>query len=689
MAETDPSQLVCSNCDYQGLYVDDDGHFYCTNCNSQAEDIFDQANADEDFLDKGNHGTALYSAAHKRNVHISSSFPDESQYDCDHIGPIEPADFGFTPKGIYYKDEDYYNTIRMRYVLGVQLMIQFQCEALVDKCGVTPLICGIAASIWMRFVAFTRVFDDDWADQTVLDSEVEEKRTQLGKHVPNEPRNMYNERMVLIWSKSLKKRIPLSHSLAISYLACHVAKEPILPTDIIKWAIEGKLPYFGVFSKIAESIKKIEKYSQHVSVVCPLKASSMFRPSELSLQKLESLAASIAHSVGLSLPPVNFYRIAYRYLKKLSLPVEKILPYACRIQEWSMPPDLWLSSRAEKLPSRVCVLSILIVAIRILYNLNGFGKWESTLSSTTSSSSMDDQATNFDKSNAKKGAAASEEPGTSAASVHKFESDSTELLCGLQKRYDELNDNFEYSKDLPTYLQYCKDVVFAGLEPLYKDPTLIEELWDFYEKNREDNDTGSRQKRSRDNDKSFTTPLKDGKKHKDEEITSSSSTDSKFQFHNNSVRVKLEPGADNSQASPQSCEVLATNDNKGQASSQNYEDIALKHLKIDMEEHLFSYIPPRVDIKRHDHLHYGRKKGDGSFAYIAHADYYILLRACAKVAQVDTRVMHISVLSLEKRLAWIEKWIDHSLMGKFCNNPATGDADLDDDESINLSNISL
>lgn len=43
----------------------------------------------------------------------------------------------------------------------------------------------------------------------------------------------------------------------------------------------------------------------------------------------------------------------------------------------------------------------------------------------------------------------------------------------------------EYSKDLPTYLQYCKDVVFAGVEPLYKDPTFIEELWDFYEKNRE------------------------------------------------------------------------------------------------------------------------------------------------------------------------------------------------------------
>ena len=42
----------------------------------------------------------------------------------------------------------------------------------------------------------------------------------------------------------------------------------------------------------------------------------------------------------------------------------------------------------------------------------------------------------------------------------------------------------EYSKDLPTYLQYCKDVVFAGLEPPFDDleeEKIINELWDFYQ----------------------------------------------------------------------------------------------------------------------------------------------------------------------------------------------------------------
>lgn len=42
----------------------------------------------------------------------------------------------------------------------------------------------------------------------------------------------------------------------------------------------------------------------------------------------------------------------------------------------------------------------------------------------------------------------------------------------------------EYSKDLPTYLKYCKDVVFAGLEPPHDDPEeaiMIEKFWKFYQ----------------------------------------------------------------------------------------------------------------------------------------------------------------------------------------------------------------
>ena len=51
----------------------------------------------------------------------------------------------------------------------------------------------------------------------------------------------------------------------------------------------------------------------------------------------------------------------------------------------------------------------------------------------------------------------------------------------------------------------------------------------------------------------------------------------------------------------------------------------------------------------------------GRLVCAGHADYYLLLRSFAKLAEVDIRVMHASVLKLERRLAWIEEKIGRSL----------------------------
>ena len=69
--------------------------------------------------------------------------------------------------------EDYYMQLRIRYVMGVQIMIELQCQVLVEKFQASPLICGVAGTIWLRFVATTRVFDDEWADKVIRDSEMQ------------------------------------------------------------------------------------------------------------------------------------------------------------------------------------------------------------------------------------------------------------------------------------------------------------------------------------------------------------------------------------------------------------------------------------------------------------------------------------------------------------------------------------
>uniref|UniRef100_A0A7N1A5Z6 Rrn7/TAF1B N-terminal cyclin domain-containing protein n=1 Tax=Kalanchoe fedtschenkoi TaxID=63787 RepID=A0A7N1A5Z6_KALFE len=291
-----------------------------------------------------------------------------------------PLDFGFT-MGYEADDEARYkctyNEVRMRYVMGIQLMLEMQCKALVESFGVTPLICGLASSIWLRFVAASQVFDDDWADNAISESEV--RNSGLPEDIEHPPRfyrefrNSHGERAIMIWYKSLRKMIPLSSSLAVSYLACHVARESVLSTDILKGTLEGKLPYLAAFTEI-------EKLFASHSNVFPLSANFMFRPSEVvPVQKLQAMAAQVADTIGLELPPVNFHAIASRYLKQMSLPVEKILHHADRVVDWSMPAELWLSVNESRLPSRIYVMAVLIVSIRIVYNIHGFGVWEKSL----------------------------------------------------------------------------------------------------------------------------------------------------------------------------------------------------------------------------------------------------------------------------------------------------------------------
>ncbi|KAE8732041.1 importin beta-2 subunit family protein [Hibiscus syriacus] len=182
----------------------------------------------------------------------------------------------------------------------------------------------------------------------------------------------------------------------------------------------------------------------------------MFRPAHAySAQQLESLAATIAQCIGLNLPPLNFYEIASRYLKELSIPVEEILPCACRIYEWAMPSELWLSANNSGLPTRVHVMSILIVAIRILYDLNGLGVWEKSLSSPNLPS-RSTEAMNKDPASSPRGGDNAKNSFGSPHSVddldtsstkntstdHESKFDATELLRNLETRYNDIYNTY-------------------------------------------------------------------------------------------------------------------------------------------------------------------------------------------------------------------------------------------------------
>ncbi|XP_075490335.1 TATA box-binding protein-associated factor RNA polymerase I subunit B [Primulina tabacum] len=604
-----------------GFMISDDGFFYCGYCNSQAEDIFDTGVDEEQII---NH----YSASHSRvrPAHVLAAEPI-SQVKCtpsqfwDHhpyvmeddmdneFDPTEPVNIGSCQNNFSY--DDYHSTIRSRYLTGLQVMIQLQCEALVEKFNASPLIVGLAGPIWLRFLASTRIMADEWADQVIHDSEGqtqgEAEEFQPSAKYRGDPVNILGKRVVMIWYRSLRSIIPISCSLAISFLVCHVAREAILPSDILKWTLEGKLPYFSAFCEIEKQIGSHSK-------ACPISVSRMFRPIQVvSSQKLESMAADIALKIGLELPSVNFHAIASRYCSQLSLPSGEILSLACRIYEWSMPTELYLSVNELRIPTRVCVMSVLIVAIRILFDINGYGMWESRLSnpSTASQDEINKEIESQSDYNMMDNAAEKSSPNNSKSHFTKFRipdsgSNGIELLQILESKYSELDDAYAYCHDLSSYLQYCKDVVFSGLRPSFEDleeEKLLEEFWDLYQ-----NDKGPEGLGTQDD------PLQ----------------------HDKSSGHANRPLTD------------------------SHRDARIRQLKLDMEEHKFCYVPPRVKVKRKDYVHYVRKRKE-VYIYAVHADYYILLRSCAKVAQVETRIMHQATLNFERRLKWLEKMIVYSV----------------------------
>ncbi|URD92580.1 RNA polymerase I-specific transcription initiation factor Rrn7 [Musa troglodytarum] len=696
-------RLFCDACGGVEFDSGDDGFYYCRLCGSQSQDVVDTGYAEEDVFGDAQGSGALYHI-HRHRAQKHSQDPAAPAISKDDVlrslskslaagsggavkkeqekalpygfedEPSEPRDFGAGP---CLDAETLARGIRLRYVQGLQVILQLQCEALVEKFGVSPLICGLAGTIWLRFVASSMVFDEGWGQKVIAESEAAVSQSRddnlvaevqrPAKHTKakyvTEPRNAVGRRAIYIWLRALRKTIPVYSSLAISVLACHIAREAILPTDIVKWASEAKLPYLTAFLVL-------DKYLGSSSNSCPLSSRLLFRPVRvIGSWQLEAVAGSIAQKIGLNLPSVNFYAIASRYLKDLSLPTEKILPQACRLYEWSIPADLWLSCNTSRLPTRVCVMAILIVTVRILYNIHGQGFWEMTLLDASDTPrcqtrnpdvfSLSPAGKLGDVAGGAKGCCFTTNSSTvkNMPSIKSSDFNTKELLDILQAAHDKISTAHDYSRDLRSYLKYSQDVVFAGMTTSYDEQTLIERFWEIYDKQEDDIQQ-----------EGLKDELLDSKGKRQREVPATSFFDfkrrerSKSSQHINRERSPDDYGVTTSRdgfasnsADPNEKDPLC---NSSLTPSRN---AAVERMKLSMEENGFYYLPPRVQKRTDGYLHYKRKRLDGKLICVAHADYYIVLRACAKIAQVDMRMMHLGSLKFERRLAWIEQRIDSSL----------------------------
>ncbi|OAE21128.1 hypothetical protein AXG93_3661s1540 [Marchantia polymorpha subsp. ruderalis] len=452
------------------------------------------------------------------------------------------------------------NSIRKSYVEGIQKILFLQCEALVKEFDVTPLICGIVGPIWLRYLASTRVFEEAWADEALEVAEDREskrkgsrrrvfkeneadpepevpeesmvlergvlrpkkprKRRQRRRKGGIEPRTTFGRKARFVWLSALKERIPLSITLAFCYLACYIARESVFPTDIRLWALKGKLPFLAAYLEVSKPSANHIPNTVGGLQTFPIEPKTMFKPGNVvGARAVELLAGHIAERIGLQLSPVNYHALSARLLHAMKLPVEKLSVYTHRIYEWYCPAGLWLTSKESALPTRVYVMAMIIIVLKVLYKLDG--RIENPISDSEAApnamngetffnnrdsqgagnDSPDDKEVDSDggyyseadvTSQRKKKNGMDEKDINSVADLASGKANELEEVWDVKKLImcmkkmkpfrNKINEMGDPERKLASYLNYCREVIYPGPASDADEEAMRDHFWKVYEK---------------------------------------------------------------------------------------------------------------------------------------------------------------------------------------------------------------
>lgn len=215
---------MCGVCGSMDMRSGDDGFSYCNQCGSQSQFFLDEAFDDDIGLfnarfrreKKVTRNAALNSQQQTQTDDVLASqqasliatqedftfLQQASQFGSQFGSQLELSQFGpfsqvqqtpgvgvsqahmkedpgdeFGEPGASDSDK-MAAKVRKVYVEGMQMLVQMQCEALVQRWGVNPLICGILGPVWMKFLRSTCVFDKGWADEALAVAELQHQKVK-------------------------------------------------------------------------------------------------------------------------------------------------------------------------------------------------------------------------------------------------------------------------------------------------------------------------------------------------------------------------------------------------------------------------------------------------------------------------------------------------------------------------------
>ncbi|TKA53938.1 hypothetical protein B0A55_12947, partial [Friedmanniomyces simplex] len=159
----------------------------------------------------------------------------------------------------------------------------------------------------------------------------------------------------------------LLDTLALCYMGTLLLREPVLVSDVHRWASDGELPYYHAAKNVPLGMReRLPPVHQEL-----LEPNLLGKPEKLQNNVLGVLA-SFNTEFGMRLPPINHPLILYRWMRALALPIE-VFAATSRLARlldiafaFTLDAKLGTKNLVLRYPE-VQLMAVLVVATKLLF----------------------------------------------------------------------------------------------------------------------------------------------------------------------------------------------------------------------------------------------------------------------------------------------------------------------------------
>lgn len=362
----------CDNCRENVQFYERDGLFYCNQCDIQSEtmQVMEHSQMDSQPSQSFN---AAFSRVRAVKVASATKHKAEARKRLAAAGSSKDDDKSWWLAEVF------------------QVILKAQVEALIGM-GVTPKLREVVKRLWFMYVQ-----KSGWAggkdaqtpskkrkktgDGTSKEEGQESK--QKGKKEASSDRtakdggawnkdntNLPRDGAFLRYDSGRSEEFRLHHLLCIIYVAFRFLKEPILFSDLLRWVLEGHLPYYATSDLLPKHLEiKLSKQGSHLFLVA--------RPNNLHISRLKGPITHVLQVLDIpaSLLPINLQLVVSRFITALNLPAlfHQITHHLLRVHptELMTNPRYKRDKKSQPITEEAPSLAYVIVAIKFLLGLDG------------------------------------------------------------------------------------------------------------------------------------------------------------------------------------------------------------------------------------------------------------------------------------------------------------------------------